>query len=396
LLDDHHVAALGLVLREAINFEREVLAERLTRHVSTRILAHAQQLDLETLERPEFYDLLRRAQESAFYRPAALLSQLLTVFQGGVTLIAMGIVLTRLHTLALPLLLVASIPYALVHSGAATGLYTLATGLTPEARQARYFSHLLSTDFGAKELRVFGLGDHLLGRYGSILQRHERQISDFARRRSLRIALSGLLPATAYAGVYAYFTIQALSRHITVGDLTLYVGLILRSQDLLQQTMLSLSGIIENGLFLDDYYAFLALQPEIRTTPRDTGYPGSLRQPSPIRQGVSFEGVTYRYPGSSLDALSDVSLELRAGETVAIVGENGAGKTTLVKMLARLCDPNCGRVMVDDVDAHYERARKAGAAIDSPPSEQPYGQREYAARDPEGARWYFATRRSAT
>jgi uncharacterized glyoxalase superfamily protein PhnB len=53
-------------------------------------------------------------------------------------------------------------------------------------------------------------------------------------------------------------------------------------------------------------------------------------------------------------------------------------------------------VMVDDVDAHYERARKAGAAIDSPPSEQPYGQREYAARDPEGARWYFATRRSAT
>ncbi len=51
-------------------------------------------------------------------------------------------------------------------------------------------------------------------------------------------------------------------------------------------------------------------------------------------------------------------------------------------------------VLVDDVDAHYERAKKAGAVIDSPPAEQPYGQREYSARDPEGLRWYFATRKS--
>lgn len=48
--------------------------------------------------------------------------------------------------------------------------------------------------------------------------------------------------------------------------------------------------------------------------------------------------------------------------------------------------------LVDDVDAHCERARKAGAVIDSTPADQPYGQREYAARDPEGGRWYFATR----
>jgi uncharacterized glyoxalase superfamily protein PhnB len=46
---------------------------------------------------------------------------------------------------------------------------------------------------------------------------------------------------------------------------------------------------------------------------------------------------------------------------------------------------------VDDVDAHYERARAAGAVIDSQPVDQPYGQREYGARDPEGHRWWFAT-----
>ncbi len=48
-------------------------------------------------------------------------------------------------------------------------------------------------------------------------------------------------------------------------------------------------------------------------------------------------------------------------------------------------------VLVDDVDAHYERARAAGALIESKPVDQPYGQREYGARDLEGHRWWFAT-----
>ena len=48
-------------------------------------------------------------------------------------------------------------------------------------------------------------------------------------------------------------------------------------------------------------------------------------------------------------------------------------------------------VYVDNVDAHYERARAAGALIDSQPVDQPYGQREYGARDLEGHRWWFAT-----
>jgi ATP-binding cassette subfamily B protein len=338
------LALFSLLLREAIDFERQVLADRLTRFVSTRILAHAQQLDLEVLERPEYYDRLRRAEESAFYRPAGLLFQSLNVLQGAITLLAMGVLLTRLHPLALPVLLLAALPYASVHSGAATQMYTLSTGQTPEVRQARYLSQLLSTDAGAKELRVFGLGDYLLGRYRAILLRHERQIVDFTWRRGLRSALAGFLPAIAYAGIYAYFTIQALLRHITVGDLTLYAGLVLRSQEVLQQTMRSLADIVESGLFLDDYYTLLALQPEMRANQ------GGPRPSLPVRRGVRFEGVTYRYPGSDRDALHDVSLELRAGETVAIVGENGAGKTTLVKLLARLYDPCCGQVSLDGAD----------------------------------------------
>ena len=53
-------------------------------------------------------------------------------------------------------------------------------------------------------------------------------------------------------------------------------------------------------------------------------------------------------------------------------------------------------VHVDDVDAHFQRARTQGARIDSEPTDQPYGQREYAARDPSGHRWWFAQPLQAT
>jgi ATP-binding cassette subfamily B protein len=72
--------------------------------------------------------------------------------------------------------------------------------------------------------------------------------------------------------------------------------------------------------------------------------------PRPIRQGFVFEDVGFRYPGSDRWAVRHVSLTLRPGERLALVGENGAGKTTLTKLLARLYDPTEGRVLLDGAD----------------------------------------------
>jgi ATP-binding cassette subfamily B protein len=67
-------------------------------------------------------------------------------------------------------------------------------------------------------------------------------------------------------------------------------------------------------------------------------------------QSVRFEGVCFRYPGSDHEVYDNLDLELRAGESLAVVGVNGAGKTTLVKLLARLHDPTGGRITADGVD----------------------------------------------
>ena len=72
--------------------------------------------------------------------------------------------------------------------------------------------------------------------------------------------------------------------------------------------------------------------------------------PQPISKGFTFENVGFKYPGSDKWSLRNLNFHLQAGEKLALVGENGAGKTTLVKLLARLYEPNEGRILLDGVD----------------------------------------------
>src|SRR5207249_3407127 len=91
--------------------------------------------------------------------------------------------------------------------------------------------------------------------------------------------------------------------------------------------------------------------------------------PDRLSDGIRFERVSFTYPGTERRVLEDVSLHLKPGAVVAIVGENGAGKTTLVKLLCRLYRPTNGRILVDGVDltrlpADAWRSRLAGAFQD--------------------------------
>jgi ATP-binding cassette subfamily B protein len=130
----------------------------------------------------------------------------------------------------------------------------------------------------------------------------------------------------------------------TIGVLTFLAGSFRQSRDLSQRVLLALARIYEEGLFLDDLFAFLGLEARVISRPQP------IAVPRPVRRGFTFEGVGFRYPGSGAWAVRELNFVLAAGETVALVGENGAGKTTIVKLMSRLYDPDEGRILLDGID----------------------------------------------
>ena len=102
--------------------------------------------------------------------------------------------------------------------------------------------------------------------------------------------------------------------------------------------------MFEQSLYLSDLFSFFDVLPTV------TSKPGARPVPVPIAKGFEFQDVGFRYPGSDRWAVRHLTFNLEPEERVALVGENGAGKTTLVKLLARLYDPDEGRILLDGVD----------------------------------------------
>jgi ATP-binding cassette subfamily B protein len=137
---------------------------------------------------------------------------------------------------------------------------------------------------------------------------------------------------------------RTLEGQFTIGNLTFLAGSFLRLRTLLEQLLSGFSSVAGQALYLDDLFSFFEIKPEI------TSRANALPFPNPIRVGFRFEGVGFRYPGAERWAVRELTFDLKAGEVLALVGENGAGKTTLVKLLARLYDPDEGRIVLDGHD----------------------------------------------
>jgi len=239
---------------------------------------------------------------------------------------------------------VAAIPSFLSQSQHAERAFRAVSRRAPEARLLNYLEVLLTGNDTVKEVKLFGLGEPLLKRYQELFTRFYLEDRAIAERRTLAGLGWGLLSSLAYYGSYAWIVLRTVAGLITLGDMTMFLGIFRQSQNSIRSLLDSLNRLYESSLFLDNLMTYLKLQP-LLVSPVD-----GLAAPAPIREGIEFQHVTFRYPGSDADVLRDVNLHIHPGERIALVGLNGAGKTTLIKLLTRLYDPTEGQIFLDGVD----------------------------------------------
>jgi ATP-binding cassette, subfamily B, bacterial len=333
------VAMLGRIL----TFFDTVLADKFTRHISTRIMEHASRLDLTRYEDPLFYDKMERARVQGTDRVmlVQMTGRLIQDVIGALSLAA-GIVFFSPWLLFF--LIACVVPAFLGETHFAFLGYSLNFEQTPARRQMDYLRILGGSRESAKELKLFGLGPFLVGRYKGLSDELHEQNVRLAKRKLFFGAFLTVLGTVGYYGGYAYVVYETVMGRLTIGQLTFLAGAIAGASAGIQAVFTTFSGIADQALFMTDLVDFFAVQPTIQSKP------GALVAPRPIRQGVEFRNVSFAYPGNRRQVLSGVNVRIEPHERIALVGENGQGKTTIVKLLTRLYDPTEGQILLDGVD----------------------------------------------
>jgi ATP-binding cassette, subfamily B, bacterial len=269
----------------------------------------------------------------------SIISAITTVVQIVVTVVLLASVsslLLLLPAFGLPTLLL---------SGRAAGLYDTGSRLAAEpSRRALMLYDLATNRTAAGELRLFRLRGELLRRFAAehaTIRRVHVQLAvraQWARLAGRTVFLAG------YLGAVVFVVHQAAVGRASVGEVAMtavlagqVLTLVLGSAELTQTLLGTLTASAR----------FLYLERIAESAGGGAAAATFASVPAKLSAGIRLDRVSFGYPGNSAPTLREVTLTLPAGATVAVVGDNGAGKTTLVNLLAGLCRPTSGRILVD-------------------------------------------------
>jgi ATP-binding cassette, subfamily B, bacterial len=298
-------------------------------------------LDLINFEKPEYFDCLSRASKEAPWRPNSILNNLVAMFRGLLSLLLMaGLIFTLNWTLA-ALLIVANLPGIWLRLHYARVLYNFQRQQTPEARKSAYFNWLLTGDRPSRELRLFGLGNYFMDLFRKSFLKQKEEELNIIRKRTLIELISNLFKATALLITLLFISRQTITGRLSLGQMAMFLLAFRQGMVYIKDLFSSLAGLYEDSLFIGDTFEFLNLKETVTAKEPVT-------EPSPLKKNIILENLSFTYPGNTQKTIDNISLEIKKGEIIALVGANGAGKSTLVRLLCRLYDPDSGSVFIDE------------------------------------------------
>jgi ATP-binding cassette subfamily B protein len=296
---------------------------------------------LEHFERPEYLaeiDTLRERRRTLAGAPA----QTLGMIRSGIQFVGAAVLLALVWPplIVVPLLAIAP---ALADRKAARVEKRSDDELADPRRLLGDLFSLASSAGPARELRTFGVTDGLLARHARLGDEVNSKALRAAHVAALWEAAGWILYAAGFGAAIVALVLRAAHGDASPGAVVEVVSLLRRAQRQVSGATTSAGSFATAATTAD---RLLWLEDYVGGQVPDAGQPA----PAELSRGISLDHVGFTYPGQQSSVLRDVCLTLRAGSTVAVVGENGAGKSTLIKLLTGMYRPTSGRITVDGQD----------------------------------------------
>lgn len=338
---------LNRVVSRISNSIIRVAGEKVVRQVKVQIMEKAKTVDLASFDNPAFYEKLENANREAGGRPIQTLQSTFSIVSTVIQLISYIVVLATIPSMWwMPLGIVAiSVPSAIVTFIYRRKNFQYMRYRSKDRRQMNYYSDLLVNKDMVKEVRIFDLSDTFIDRYKEVFNRYFAGLRKLIIDESAWLIGIAIVSATVNCLFYAFIAYGVYRGEFKIGDYSFYTGALTNIANCVTTLISTSASIYEGTLFIDNIIAFMKEKQTIVPT---------LEEPLKVEHGIphtiTFDHVSFRYPGTERYVIKDINTTFRPGETVVLVGLNGAGKTTLIKLLTRLYDPTEGRILLDGRD----------------------------------------------
>lgn len=321
----------------------DVMKDLLNKHVINKVLAKSAELDLSYFENPKFHDQLEKVHREISYRPSQAMDIVVEGASSLIGIISLSFLLFRLAFWAPALLIVLSIPRFVYRMKFTYYTYSITDNRTPLSRRVNQIIWLLTGRDAAAEIKAMGLKNYFVSMFNKLNDAFIAENRDLSVKQNFYNFLLDLLGDLSYYALYLFTAVQTIYSKITLGDFTMFTATIRQYQNSLQGVFAYIARFYETTLFLQHYFDFVELKPNIVNSANAQRIDTS----KPLR--IEFKNVSFGYTPEKM-ILKKIDLTIADAKNFALVGENGAGKTTLIKLLLRLYDVSSGQILINGVD----------------------------------------------
>ena len=333
------------------NTVTRIAGELVVRTVKLEIMHKAKELDLCSFDLPAFYEKLENANREAGMRPIQILSSTFSMVSNIITLISFVVILAAELWWAALVMVAVSVPSAIINFYYRRKHFQYMRRRSKDRRQMNYYSDLMVNKDMVKEIRMFDLSDTFIGRYRETFDRYFAGIRALIMRENMWHVIITVVSSVVNCAFFAWFAYRVVTGGYQIGTYSLYTGALGQIAGQVGALIGVSATIYEGTLFIDNLTSFLKEEPTVvPMVPEERKDEGPLKVAHGQAHTIEFRHVSFIYPGTERKVLDDVSLVIRPGETLVLVGLNGAGKTTLLKLLTRLYDPTEGVILLDGED----------------------------------------------
>ena len=331
-----------------------IAGELVVNHIKVKIINKAKTVDQRSFDDPAFYERLENANREAGMRPLHILSATFRVISAVLSVVSFVVVLATLSPIAPLVVIIASIPGAIVNYYYRNRNFKYLRRHSKERRQMNYYSSLMTNKDNAKEIKILGLADTFKAKYDNAFKAYYKGLRKIILRESVMQILVSLIYVLASGALFGFVAYNVVfSGKGEIGDWSLYTGALTSITSYVSTIVASTATIYEGTLFIENMLDFMK-EPSTVVPIIDEPLIPKRNQPHTIE----LKNVSFRYPGTNRDVIKNVNLTLQTDRSVILVGLNGAGKSTLLKLIMRLYDPTEGVIMLDGRDIREYDVRK--------------------------------------